>query len=316
MSVADVVIGIDVAKAQLDVAEYPGDDYWTVTHDEAGLMALVKELLAREPSLVILEATGGLETGLVAALVAVGLPVQVVNPRQPRDFARAIGQLAKTDRLDARLLAQFGATVRPKPRLIPDAALQEVRALVARRRQLQGMLVIEQNRRGAAPRRLHAHIDNHLLWLRQALADLDRELGEVIRSSPTWRASVRRWQSVPGVGPVVSATLLADLPELGLLTRQQIAALVGVAPLNRDSGNRRGARVCWGGRTHVRTALYMGTLVASRCNPVIRAYYQRLLAAGKPKKKALVACMRKLLTILNAMTHQETTWQPSPLAIP
>ena len=305
---AEVVVGVDVAKARLDVGVHPSGESWAVGHDEAGVAALVERLAGEGPTLVVVEATGGLELGLVGALVAAGVPVQVVNPRQVRDFAKATGHLAKTDRLDALVLARFGAALRPEPRPIPDAALQEVRALVARRRQLQGMLSAEKNRRASAPRRLHAQLDEHLRWLKRAVADLDKDLGRTIRGTPAWRASVARWTSVPGVGPVVSATLLADLPELGALTRQQIAALVGVAPL------RRGTRACWGGRAHVRTTLYMGALVATRCNPAIGAYYRRLLAAGKPKKLALIACARKLLTILNAMTRRGTAWRPGPAA--
>ena len=267
--------------------------------------------MALRPTLVVVEATGGLELEVVAALVAAEVSVQVVNPRQVRDFAKATGQLAKTDRLDALVLAHFGAVLQPTPRPIPEVALRDVRALVARRRQLQAMVIAEKNRRSRAPRRLHAQIDEHLTWLRRAVAALDRDLDRTIRGTPAWQASVRRWQSIPGIGPVVSATLLADLPELGTLNRQQIAALVGVAPLNRDSGTRRGTRSCWGGRAHVRTTLYMGTVVATRCNPTIRAYYHRLLAAGKPKKLALVACVHKLLTILNAITRHASVWQPS-----
>jgi transposase len=305
----EVFVGIDVAKARLDVGVHPSGETWTVEHDEAGIAALVERLLVARPLLVILEATGGLELAVVAALVAAAVPVQVVNPRQARDFAKATGQLAKTDRLDALVLARFGAALRPEPRPIPDAALQEVRALVARRRQLQAMVIAEKNRRASAPKRLHVQIDEHLAWLRRAVADLDRDLAKTIKGTPAWQAAVSRWRSVPGIGPVVSATLLADLPELGTLTRQQIAALVGVAPLNHDSGTHRGARSCWGGRAHVRTTLYMGTLVATRCNPTIAAYYQRLLTAGKPKKLALTACMHKLLTILNAITRAGTAWR-------
>jgi transposase len=311
----EVFVGIDVAKARLDVGVHPGGEAWTVDHDEAGIARLVERLAEPRPALVILEATGGLELAVVAALVAAEVPVQIVNPRQARDFAKATGRLAKTDRLDALVLARFGAALRPAPRPIPDAALQEVRALVARRRQLQVMIVAEKNRRSSAPRRLQAQLDEHLAWLRRAVADLDRDLDRTIRGTPAWQASVRRWRSVPGIGPVISATLLADLPELGTLTRPQLAALVGVAPLNHDSGARRGTRSCWGGRAHVRTARYLGALVATRCNPPIQAHYQRLLAAGKPKPLALVACMHKLLTILNAMTRHGTAWQP-PIASP
>ncbi len=308
----EVFVGIDVAKARLDVGVHPSGETWAVDHDEAGIMAVVERLGARRPRLVIVEAIGGLELALGAALVAAAVAVQVVNPRQARDFAKATGHLAKTDRLDALVLARFGAALRPTPRPLPDAALQEVRALVARRRQLQAMVVAEKNRRASAPKRLHAQLDEHLAWLKRAVADLDREIGRTIRGTPAWQAQVTRWRTVPGVGPVVGATLLADLPELGTLDRQQLAALVGVAPLNHDSGAHRGTRSCWGGRAPVRTALFMATLVATRCNPVIRAYYQRLLAVGKPKKLALVACLHKLLTILNAITRHGTTWQAAP----
>jgi transposase len=307
-AVPEVFVGIDVAKARLDVGIHPSAETWSVDHDEAGLATVVERLTAARPTLVILEATGGLEVAVVAALVAAEVPVQVVNPRQARDFAKATGHLAKTDRLDALVLARFGAAIRPEPRPLPDAALQEVRALVARRRQLPAMVIAEKNRRASAPRRLHGQIDDHLAWLRRAVADLDRDLAKTIRGTSAWQAAVSRWRSVPGIGPVVSATLLADLPELGTLTRQQIAALVGVAPLNHDSGARRGTRSCWGGRAHVRTTLYMSTLVATRCNPAIAAHYQHLLAAGKPKKLALTACMRKLLTILTAITRDGTSW--------
>jgi transposase len=313
---ADVFVGIDVAKARLDVGVYPGGETWTAEHDEAGIEALVARLVAVEPTLVILEATGGLELPVVAGLLAAEIRVQVVNPRQVRDFAKATGQLAKTDRLDALVLARFGAAVRPEPRVIPDAALQEVRALVARRRQLRAMLIAEKNRRASAPKRLHAQLDDHLAWLRRAVVDLDRELTKTIKATPAWQAAVSRWLSVPGIGPVVSATLLADLPELGTLSRQQIAALVGVAPLNHDSGTRRGTRSCWGGRAHVRTSLYMGALVATRCNPLIRPFYHQLLAAGKSKKLALIAWTRKLLIILNAMTRDGTSWLDTLTASP
>ena len=304
----ELFVGIDVAKARLDVGLHPSGESWTVDHDEAGLETVVERLAAEQPTLVIMEATGGLELPLAAALVAAEIRVQVVNPRQARDFAKATGQLAKTDRLDALVLARFGAALRPEPRPIPDAALQEVRALVSRRRQLQAMVIAEKNRRASAPTRLHAHLDEHLAWLRRAVADLDRELAKTIKATPAWKTAVSRWRSVPGVGPVVSATLLADLPELGTLTRQQIAALVGVAPLNHDSGTHRGTRSCWGGRSQVRTTLYMGALVATRHNPAIRAFYHRLLDKGKTKKLALIACSRKLLTILNAMTRSGTSW--------
>jgi transposase len=306
----DVFVGIDVSKEALDVAVRPGGEGWRVGTDEAGLAELAGRLAALGPALVILEATGGYERAPAAELAAAGLPVQVVNPRQVLAFARALGHLAKTDRLDAAVLAHFAEAVRPAPRPLPDAQAGELKALVARRRQLRGMLAAEQARLGPAPRRVRPQLEAHVAWLRKALRELDDELGRALRSSPLWRERDDLLRGVPGVGPVLSATLIAELPELGRLGRAQIAALVGVAPLNRDSGARRGARSCWGGRAPVRAALYMATLVAARHNPAIRAFYARLTAAGKPKKVALVACMRKLLTILNALLAHQTPWRP------
>lgn len=309
MNQARVVVGIDVSKRRLDVALRPGGESWQVDNDERGLDGLVQRLAPLGPRLIVLEASGGFEVPLVVALAAAGLPVQVVNPRQARDFAKAVGQLAKTDRLDARVLAHFAEAVQPTPRALPDAASRELRALVARRRQLQTMLVAEQNRRAGAARRVRPQLDTHIRWLRSALDELDQELERTIRSSPLWREQDDLLRSAKGVGPVLSSTLLADVPELGSLNRKQIAALVGVAPLNRDSGTLRGKRTIWGGRAHVRASLYMAALVASRFNPAIRVFYQRLLAAGKPKKVALTACMHKLLLTLNAMVRTQTRWQ-------
>jgi transposase len=237
------------------------------------------------------------------------LPVVVVNPRQVRDFAKATGHLAKTDTLDAQVLAQFAEAVRPTPRPLPDAQTQERAARLTRRRQLVEMLVAEKTRRGQASSPIQKQIQVHLTWLERRLRALDEELATAIRSSPLWREKDELLQSMPGVGPVLATTLLASLPELGILSRQQIAALVGVAPLNRDSGTIRGKRTIWGGRAHVRATLYMAAIVASRCNPMIRAFYHRLCAAGKAKKVALTACMRKLLTILNAMLRTRRPWQ-------
>lgn len=303
-------VGIDVAQAHWDVAVLPTGEAWQVGTDEASLTALVARLQALGPRLVVLEATGGLELRLAAALGLGGLPVAVVNPRQVRDFARATGRLAKTDRLDAAVLAHFAAAVRPAVHPLPDAATRALEALVTRRRQLVEMLTAERNRRRSAPLALQGELDAHIAWLRQRLQHLDRELGRTIKHSPLWREQDDLLRSVTGVGPVLATTLLSELPELGRLNRQQVAALVGVAPLNRDSGTRRGRRTVWGGRAQVRAALYMAALVASRHNPRLRAYYQRLLAAGKPKKVALVACMRKLLTILNALLRDRTRYQP------
>ncbi len=311
MGTQSVYVGIDVAKATLDVAVHPTPDRWTLAYTEREVAGLVPRLAALAPALVVLEATGGLEEPLVGALAAAGLPVVVVNPRQVRDFAKATGRLAKTDALDATVLAHFAATVRPTPRPLPDAATQSLAALVTRRRQLVEMLTAERNRLGSAPRALRAEIQAHITWLKRRLGRLDTDLGQAIRTSPAWRVQDDLLQSVPGVGPVLATTLLASLPELGTLNRRAIAALVGVAPLNRDSGTFRGRRRVWGGRAAVRAVLYMGTLVAVRHNPVLRAFYQRLRGAGKLPKVALTACMRKLLTILNAMLKHQQRWNPS-----
>lgn len=308
-------VGIDVAKARLDVAVRPTDDQWNVPNDEAGISQLVTRLQELAPVLIVLEATGGLELPLAAALVAAGLPLAVVNPRQVRDFAKAVGQLAKTDALDAQLLARFADVIRPTPRPLPAAQAQALSALLARRRQVIGMLVAEQQRLGTALSTVRPRIEAHIAWLRQELAQLDAELQATIRESPVWREKERLLRTVPGVGPVLSMTLVADLPELGQLNRKQIAALVGLAPLNCESGSLRGRRIIWGGRGRVRAALYMSTLVAVKHNPVLRAFYDRLLAAGKPKKVALIACMHKLLLTLNALLRQAMAWHPPAHAV-
>ena len=303
-------VGIDVARESLEIATRPTGERWHVGNDPDGISALVARLRALKPVLIVLEATGGLEVPLLAGLGSVGLPVVAVNPRQVRDFAKAVGKLAKTDALDAQVLAHFAEAVRPAVRPLPDAATRELSALVTRRRQLVEMLTAEENRRKTAPSAIRADIQEHIGWLRKRLQGVDRELGQAIRSSSLWREQEDVLRSVPGIGPVVSVTLLADLPELGTLGRKQIAALVGLAPLNRDSGMLRGKRTIWGGRSTVRAALYMAALVGSACNPVLRAVYTRLVAAGKTKKLALTACMHKLLTILNAMLKHHTTWAP------
>jgi transposase len=309
MSDMSCFIGIDVAKAQLDIAVRPSGARWAVPNDPSGVTTLVDQLQALHPTLIVLEATGGLERAVTGALATAGLPVVVVNPRQVRDFARAIGQLAKTDALDARALAHFADVIRPTPRLLPDAQTQELRALLGRRQQLIGMRTAEQNRLAGTSGRLVQDIEAHIAWLNARIATLDNDLETMLRASPLWRENDDLLQSVPGIGPVCARTFLLALPELGTLTRQQIAALVGVAPLNCDSGTLRGRRTIWGGRAHVRTVLYMGTLVATRFNPQIKAFYQRLLAAGKIKKVALTACMHKLLTMLNAMLKHRKAWQ-------
>lgn len=307
-----MLIGIDVAKAELVVAARPSGEQWTVANDERGVETLVARLGREAPELIVLEATGGYELLCVAALVAAVLPVVVANPRQVRDFAKATGQLAKTDRIDAEILALFAERVRPAVRALPDAAAQELDALLARRRQLLEMLQAERNRlgqvfgRGKQP--VKKSLQHHIAFLERELKRADTDLGELIQQSPAWREKDDLLQSVPGVGRVLSFTLLAELPELGRLSRREIAKLVGVAPLSRDSGTMRGRRFVQGGRASVRAVLYMAALVATKRNPVIAAFYQRLLAAGTPKKLALVACMRKLLTILNTMARTGERW--------
>lgn len=303
---AGVFVGIDVSKDHLDVAV--GPEAWREAHDEAGMGHLVDRLRSLGPSLIVLEATGGMELPLVGALLAAGLPVAVMNPRRIRDFARATGKLAKTDALDASILARFAEVMRPTPRPLPDAETQRLGAVLTRRRQLLEMLVAEKNRLGSAPHYMRGDIQKHIDWLQQALDGSNGEVRDLIRSSSLWRDKDRVLRSTPGVGPVVSTTLLAELPELGTLNRREIAALVGVAPFNRDTGRLRGKRVICGGRAPVRASLYMAALVASRHNPAIRDFYDRLIAAGKSKKLALTACMRKLLTILNAMVKHGTHW--------
>ena len=302
------VVGIDVAKAKLDVMVRPSGEGWSTTNDESGITELVHRLSGLSPSLVVLEATGGMEASVVALLAAARLPVAVVNPRQVRDFAKATGRLAKTDALDAAVLAHFAEAVHPEPRPLPDADAQRLDAMIARRRQLTEMLVAEKNRLACAQAAVRPSLQSHIAWLKAQLKGIDKDLDQAIRQSPVWREKDDLLQSMPGVGRVVSATMLAELPELGTLNRKQIAALAGVAPLNRDSGTMRGKRAIWGGRASVRATLYMGALVASRHNPVLRTFYRRLLAAGKLKNVALTACMRKLLTILNAMLRERRAW--------
>ena len=310
MTEAQSYVGIDVSKGYLDVAVRPTGEQWRVSNTEEGVDQLVERLQALSPALVVLEATGSLEVPAAVVMGTVGLPVAVVNPRQVRDFAKATGKLAKTDRLDAQVLALFAERVRPVPRPLPDPQTQELTALLARRRQIVAMLVTEQNRLGTALPSVRPGIQEHIAWLEQRLGGIQDGMAKLLRESPLWREKEDLLRGVPGVGPVLTMTLLAELPELGTLGRRQVAALVGVAPLNRDSGTLRGKRTVWGGRAKVRAALYMAALVATRFNPVIKVFYQRLLAAGKPKKVALTACMRKLLTILNAMLKHRSPWQP------
>ncbi len=312
MAEGPVFVGIDVAKAELVVALRPTGEQWTIPNRPEAWPALVARLQALAPQGIVCEASGGYEVPLAGALGAAGLPLVVVNPRQVRDFAKATGRLAKTDRLDAALLAHFADAVRPAVRPLPDAATQLFAALVARRRQLVEMLSAEENRRGLLPAALQAEVQDHIADLRRRVAQLDQDLDQHLRASPLWRTQEDLLRSVPGVGPVTARTLLASLPELGALDRRAIAALVGVAPLARDSGRLHGRRSCWGGRAAVRTALYMATLTGVRFNPILAGFYQHLVAQGKCKKVALVACMRKLLTILNAMVRTQTRWAPPP----
>ncbi len=314
MASAPPFVGIDVAKNRLDIAVRPGGECWSATNDADGVTALVTRLHELQPTLVVLEASGGYEHPLTAALAGAGLPTAVVNPRQARDFAKATGKLAKTDALDAQALAHFAEAVKPAARPVPDAQAQALAAVLARRRQLVEMLTAERNRLHTAVPAVQERIAAHLVWLEEELDEINRQLDRLVAEDPAWRERDALLRGVPGVGPVLSTTLLAELPELGALTRHEVAALAGVAPLNRDSGARRGKRTVWGGRAQLRAALYMGTLAAARFNPLIKAFYERLCAAGKPKKVALTACMRKLLTILNAMLARRTRWQPQPAA--
>jgi transposase len=308
MSTPQVFVGIDGANAQLAIALRPTGDRWAVANDAPGMAALVTRLQAVQPTRIVLEATGGSHRAVVAALAAAALPLVVMNPRQVRDFAKATGQLATTDVLDARTVAHFAEAVRPAPRPLPEAQTEELRALLARRRQLMAMRTTEQHRLENASRRLRADLEAHIAWLTQRVAALDEDVDTTLRASPVWRERETLYRSVPGIGPVCARTLLLDLPELGTLSRQRLAALVGVAPFNRDSGPLRGTRTTWGGRAHVRATLYMSALVAVRYHPVLKAFYQRLCRAGNAKKVALTACMRKLLTMLNAMVKHQKPW--------
>ena len=305
-------VGIDVAKDRLDVQVRPSGERVAVARDGEGLAALVERLQTLAPALIVIEATGGYETVVASALAAARLPLAVVNPRQIRDFARATGRLAKTDQLDAAAIAHFAEAVRPPVRPIADAQAQALGELVARRRQVIEMIVAERNRRRMAtqPRVLRA-IDRHVELLQAELSELEGDIDGAIRNSPAWQADADLLASVPGVGPATRRTLIAELPELGKLDRRKIAALLGVAPINRDSGTLRARRTIAGGRSAVRAAVYMATLVGSRVNPVIAAYYQKLRAAGKTAKQALTACMRKLIVILNAILRDRKPWQPA-----
>jgi len=304
-------VGIDVAKDHLDVHIRPTDEAFRVPYDDAGLATLLARLRTLPAPIIVFEASGGYEVALAVALAAAALPVAIVNPRQIRAYGRAIGQLAKTDRLDARLIAAFAEAVRPLARAVPDEQARALGELMARRRQLVDMLAAEQNRRRLLQdRRLQRHLAAHIAWLEEALRRLDHDLTTQVRATPAWREAEDLLRSVPGIGPVTACTLIADLPELGHLDRRRIAALAGLAPFARESGGWRGHRMITGGRPHIRQVLYMATLSAIKCNPVIRAFHQRL-AAGRPGKVAVIAAMRNLLTILNAMLRDRRPWQPA-----
>ncbi|MFZ3138143.1 MAG: IS110 family transposase, partial [Thermodesulfovibrionales bacterium] len=302
-------VGIDVSKTQLDIAERPGNKRWSAVNAEADIGKVVETVGALSPQVIVIEATGGMEVPLVAALSQARLPVVVVNPRQVRDFAKAVGRLAKTDRIDAEILAHFGEAVKPEVRALKDEDTQTLTAFVMRRRQVIEMLTAEKNRLGISPKVVHKDIQQHIAWLQARLEDIDRHLESAIRKSPVWREKDDLLRSVPGVGQVLSVSLITGLPELETLSRRQIAALVGVAPLSCDSGLFRGKRTVWGGRSHLRSVLYMATLSASRFNQTISRFYRRLVEAGKKPKVALIACMRKLLVILNAIMKNRIPWQ-------
>jgi transposase len=311
MSVSAVFIGIDVSKERLDCYCRPAGLTSSYDNTPTRITDLIQWIAAQQPQLIVLEATGGLERPLVAALFAAQLPVVVVNPRQVRDFARATGQLAKTDLIDAAVIAHFGEAVNPEVRALPDQLTQEMDALMTRRRQLVQMLAAERNHLVSAPAQVQNHVKEHITQLEELIKKLDQDIDQMITGSPIWKAKEDLLRSVKGVGPVLSRTLLAELPELGQISRQEISKLVGVAPLNNDSGKYKGKRSCWGGRASVRGPLYMATLAATRYNPVIKEFYQRLLAKGKVKKVAIVACMRKVLITLNAIVKSNKPWDAS-----
>jgi transposase len=309
-----IAVGIDVSKTTLVVAVEPSGESWVSDTTPAAVEALVARLNALAPTIIVLEATGGYERSVAAQCVAAGLPLAVINPRQVRAFAQALGRTAKTDAIDAALLAEFGVRVQPAVRPIANAETQALAALVVRRRQLIEMIGMERRRLEQAPPtgKITRDLRNHIRWLERRVAEVDDEIGTAIEASPVWRVQEDLLRSVPGVGPTTARTLLAELPELGRLDRRAVAALVGVAPLNCDSGQHRGQRHIWGGRASVRTVLYMAAVSAVRCNPVLRVFYRRLRDAGKPSKVALVAVMRKLLTIVNAMLKHQARWEDQP----
>lgn len=312
MAKSERFIGIDVSKSTLDVHVLPEGNDFVFSNDIDGIAALCRKFGKLCPQLVVLEATGGLQIPVASALGIKKHPVAVINPRQARDFARATGRLAKTDKIDAQVLAFFGQQVRPEARPLKDEQTQELSALLSRRKHLIGMLVMEKHRLSLSLGSVRDDIRQHIEWLEERLSEINTRLGKEIRSSPIWREQDNLLRSVPGIGEVLSASLLANLPELGKLDRRSIAALVGVAPMNCDSGKYRGKRRIWGGRSDIRAVLYMAIMTAVRFNPVISKFYKRLIDAGKPHKVAATASMRKLLTIVNSMVRTGQPWAYSP----
>jgi transposase len=311
MNAEATVVGIDVSKAQLDVAAVPEGAAFREANDETGIAALVPRLKALRPALVVMEATGGYETAAATAISAAGIRLAVVNPRQVRDFAKASGQLAKTDRIDAHVIAKFGQAIDPQVSILADEDTRELQAMLVRRSQLIAMRTQEKNRLAIAVGPIRKPIKEHIAWLDRHIAGLDLDLTNKLRTSPAWKAQEDLLRSFKGIGPVNARTMLTDLPELGTLNRKKIAALVGVAPFNCDSGKFKGQRHIWGGRCRVRNALFMAATSAIRFNPEIRTFYERLTGRGKPHKVALVACMRKMLTILNTMAKTHEPWRPA-----
>jgi transposase len=311
MSKEKIFIGMDVSKDKLDVAVRPSGEFMTFSCTEDSLSLMTEFIRSKNPDLIVLEATGGLEMGALRSLALARLPVVAINPRQVRDFARAMGILAKTDKIDAHVIARFAESVRPEIRALKTPLDERLDALNARRFQIVGMITAEKNRLVNSSKWTKKDIQGHIKGLEKRLAKIDSDLDDLIKKSPIWRQKDKILRSIPGVGAVMARTILADLPEAGTLNRKEIAALTGVAPLNRDSGKHKGKRIIWGGRAKVRSVLYMCALTAVRCNPILKAFYNRLIRAGKKPKVALTACMRKLLVILNAMLKNGTCWEPS-----
>ena len=305
----EIFVGIDVSKVWLDVAVHEREEDFRAGNEDAGIANLVQRMKELKPTLIVIEPTGGFEKLVVAELTHAGLAVVVVNAKRVRDFARATGRLAKTDKLDAKVLAHFAAAIRPALRSLHSEEEEQLTALLTRRRQVVDMLTVEKNRLVTVRAKMRTDIEDHIQWLTNSLKDLDKEIEDFVEDTPVWKEKDALLQSVPGVGPVTSATMLGMLPELGKLNRQQIAALVGVAPVNKDSGKKQGKRRVYGGRADVRSVLYMAALSAKKFNPVIREFYERLIKQGKEKKVALTACMRKLLVILNAMMRTDQHWR-------